>query len=149
MTGLNSRRPRRVQPMSSNGATPTAPQVQESGIKAALKYTGIPQSWLSKRPKVPSRNWLIFIGITSTVTGYYVYDRRQCKAIRRAYVDKVKELAEVPLHSHDFPRKVTVYGAKWPDDEDSDRAIKYFRKYVKVRAYTLHSLPNPVFIHHF
>lgn len=64
-------------------------------------------------------------------------------------MDKVKELAEVPLHSHDFPRKVTVYGAKWPDDEDSDRAIKYFRKYVKVRAYTLHSLPNPVFIHHF
>jgi import inner membrane translocase subunit TIM54 len=120
--------------MSSNGAAPTAPQVQESGIKAALKYTGIPQSWLSKRPKLPSRNWLIFIGITSTVTGYYLYDRRQCKTIRQAYVDKVKHLAEVPLHSHDYPRKVTVYGAKWPDDEDSDRAIKYFRKYVKVRA---------------
>ena len=50
-------------------------------------------------------------------------------------MDKVKGLAEVPLHSHDFPRKVTVYGAKWPDDEDSDRAIKYFRKYVKVRTY--------------
>lgn len=117
--------------MSSNGPTPTAPQVQESGIKAALKYTGIPQSWLSKRPKLPSRNWLIFIGVTSTVTGYYWYDRRQCKAIRQAYVDKVKDLAEAPLHSHDYPRKVTVYGAKWPDDEDSDRAIKYFRKYVK------------------
>ena len=29
-----------------------------------------------------------------------------------------------------------VYGAKWPDDEESDRAIKYFRKYVKVSAYT-------------
>ena len=126
-------------PMSSNGATPAAPQVQESGIKAALKYTGIPQSWLSKRPKLPSRNWLIFIGVTSTITGYYLYDRRQCKAIRQAYVDKVKGLAETPLHSHDYPRKVTVYGAKWPDDEDSDRAIKYFRKYVKVRAY-----PSPL-----
>ena len=119
--------------MSPNGATTTPPQVQESGIKAALKYTGIPQSWLSKRPKLPSRNWLIFIGVTSTVTGYYLYDRQQCKAIRQAYVGRVKGLAEAPLHSHDYPRKVTVYGAKWPDDEDSDRAIKYFRKYVKVR----------------
>jgi import inner membrane translocase subunit TIM54 len=123
-----------AEPMSSTGPGTTAPQLQESGIKAALKYTGIPQSWLSKRPKVPSRNWLIFIGVTSTVTGYYLYDRRQCKAIRQAYVDKVKHLAETPLHSHDYPRKVMVYGAKWPDDEDSDRAIKYFRKYVKVRA---------------
>jgi import inner membrane translocase subunit TIM54 len=131
--------------MSSNGATSAAPQVQESGIKAALKYTGIPQSWLSKRPKLPSRNWLIFIGVTSTITGYYLYDRRQCKAIRQAYVDKVKGLAEVPLHSHDFPRKVTVYGAKWPDDEDSDRAIKYFRKYVKVRIYP-HLFRNAVLI---
>ena len=52
-------------------------------------------------------------------------------------MDRVKALAEVPLHSHDYPRKVTVYGAKWPDDEDSDRAIKYFRKYVKVGAYSL------------
>ena len=52
-------------------------------------------------------------------------------------MDKVKDLAEAPLHSHDYPRKVTVYGAKWPDDEDSDRAIKYFRKYVKVRAYPI------------
>jgi hypothetical protein len=135
-------------PMSSNGATPAPPQVQESGIKAALKYTGIPQSWLSKRPKLPSRNWLIFIGVTSTVTGYYLYDRRQCKAIRQAYIDKVKEFSEAPLHSHDYPRKVTVYGAKWPDDEDSDRAIKYFRKYVKVRAFTPTCLlPNAVLMH--
>lgn len=123
--------------MSPHSAGPTAPQPQESGIKAALKYTGIPQSWLSKRPRLPSRNWLIFIGVTATVTGYYVYDRQQCKAVRQAYVDKVKDFAGAPLHSHDFPRKVTVYGAKWPDDEDSDRAIKYFRKYVKVRASTL------------
>lgn len=35
-----------------------------------------------------------------------------------------------------------VYGAKWPDDEDSDRAIKYFRKYVKVRTLYLDSFPT-------
>ncbi|PCH37706.1 hypothetical protein WOLCODRAFT_130434 [Wolfiporia cocos MD-104 SS10] len=102
-----------------------------TGIKAALQYTGIPPSWLDKRPKLPSRNWLIFIGVTSTVTGYYIYDRRKCREIRQEYVDKVKHLAEVPLHSLDYPRKVTVYGAKWPGDEEYDRSMKYFRKYVK------------------
>lgn len=31
----------------------------------------------------------------------------------------------------DKPRKVTVYGAKWPGDEEYDQSLKYFRKYVK------------------
>jgi mitochondrial import inner membrane translocase subunit TIM54 len=35
----------------------------------------------------------------------------------------------------EWPRKVTVYGSKWPSDEDYDRSLKYFRKYVKVRAW--------------
>lgn len=105
-----------------------------TGVKAALQYTGIPPSWLDKRPKLPSRNWLIFIGVTSTLTGYYLYDRQQCKRIRQEYVDKVKHFAEIPLHSMDYPRKVTVYGTKWPGDEDSDRSMLFFRKYVKVRC---------------
>ena len=49
----------------------------------------------------------------------------------------MKHLAEVPLHSLANPRKVMVYGSKWPDDDDSDKSMKYFRKYVKVRAYAL------------
>jgi import inner membrane translocase subunit TIM54 len=104
----------------------------KSGMRAALEYTGIPPSWFDKRPKLPSRNWLIFISVTSSVVGYYVYDRRQCNQIRQSYVDRVKHLAEEPLNSLDPPRKVTVYGTKWPGDEDHDRSMKYFRKYVKV-----------------
>ncbi|TFY60085.1 hypothetical protein EVJ58_g5373 [Rhodofomes roseus] len=107
------------------------PKLQLTGVKAALQYTGIPPSWLDKRPSLPSRNWLIFLGVTSTIAGYYIYDRRKCKEIRKEYVDKVKNLADVPLHSLDYPRKVTVYGSKWPADEDYDRGMKYFRKYVK------------------
>ena len=110
----------------------TALNQKTSGINAALKYTGIPASWLSKRPKLPSRNWLIFLSVTSSIIGFYVYDRRQCKSIRQSYVDKVKNLAEQPLAALDKPRKVTVYGAKWPGDEDYDQSLKYFRKYVKV-----------------
>lgn len=110
----------------------TALNQKTSGINAALKYTGIPASWLSKRPKLPSRNWLIFLSFTSSVIGFYVYDRQQCKRIRQSYIDKVKDLAEQPLAALDKPRKVMVYGAKWPGDEDYDQSLKYFRKYVKV-----------------
>ncbi|KIM49393.1 hypothetical protein M413DRAFT_60557 [Hebeloma cylindrosporum] len=110
---------------------PPAPPVRISGVKTVLRYTGLPPSWLDKRPKLPSRNWLIFLSVTSSVIGLYVYDRRQCKKIRQSYVDKVQHLAEVPVDPFDSPRKVTVLGAKWPGDEDYDQSIKYFRKYVK------------------
>ncbi|KAH9950192.1 mitochondrial import inner membrane translocase subunit Tim54 [Amylocystis lapponica] len=119
--------------MSSNGGDSAfpAPKPPPSGARVVLQYTGIPPSWLDKRPSLPSRNWLLFLGTTSAIAGYYIYDRQQCKRIRREYVDSVKHLADVPLHSLDYPRKVTVYGAKWPGDEDSDRCMRYFRKYVK------------------
>ena len=103
-----------------------------SGIETIFKSTGIPPSWLDKRPKLPSRNWLIFLSVTSSVVGLYIYDRRQCKHIRQSYIDKVKHLAEQPVDPFDAPRKVTVYAARWPGDEDYDQSMRYFRKYVKV-----------------
>ena len=111
------------------------PKPAQSGVKADLQYTGIPPSWLDKRPGLPSRNWLIFLSVTSAVTGYYLYDRRQCKKIREEFVDMVKDHAAQPLGSQELPRKVTVYGAKWLGDEEYDRSMKYFRKYVKVRTH--------------
>ncbi|KAI0312086.1 inner membrane protein import complex subunit Tim54-domain-containing protein [Amylostereum chailletii] len=116
------------EPSSSPSSSLPRPK---SGARAALEYTGIPPSWFDKRPKLPSRNWLIFLSVTSSIVGYYAYDRRQCRQIRQEYVNKVKHLAEEPLGSLEYPRKVTVYGAKWPGDEDWDRSVRYFRKYVK------------------
>jgi import inner membrane translocase subunit TIM54 len=46
-------------------------------------------------------------------------------------------LAQEPLNTRDSVRKVKVYGAKWPDDDDADRSLKYFRKYVKVRVFSV------------
>ncbi|KAF8163445.1 mitochondrial import inner membrane translocase subunit Tim54 [Crassisporium funariophilum] len=116
---------------SPSAEKPPSLPARVSGVRTVLSYTGIPPSWLDKRPKVPSRNWLIFLSVTSSVIGLYVYDRRQCKQIRQAYVDKVKHLAELPMDPFDLPRKVTVYASKWPGDEDYDQSMKYFRKYVK------------------
>ncbi|EGN95663.1 hypothetical protein SERLA73DRAFT_95243 [Serpula lacrymans var. lacrymans S7.3] len=116
---------------NAGGAHPEPLPPPKSGARAALEYTGIPPSWLDKRPKLPSRNWLIFLTVTTSIASYYLYDRRECRRIRKDYVDRVKGLAEEPLGSMDLPRKVTVYGCKWPGDEESDRSMKYFRKYVK------------------
>ena len=114
--------------MSLNGSPPR----KKSGFRTALEFTGIPPSWFDKRPRLPSRNWLIFLSVTQSLIACYVYDRRQSQKIRQEYVDRVKHLAAEPLHSLDFPRTVTVYSAKWPGDDDWDRGSRYFRKYVKV-----------------
>ncbi|KAF9265701.1 mitochondrial import inner membrane translocase subunit TIM54 [Marasmius fiardii PR-910] len=116
---------------SSSKPLSPPPAPKQSGIRTVLKYTGIPPSWLDKRPKLPSRNWLIFLSVTSTITGYYIYDRRQCKQIRQEYVEKVKHLSEATDDHLSWPRKVTVYAARWPGDEDWDQCMRYFRKYVK------------------
>ena len=109
-----------------------SPPHKKSGLRTALEYTGIPPSWLDKRPRLPSRNWLIFLSVTQTLIGYYAYDRYESRKIRQDYVARVKHLAEERLQPLDFPRIVTVYSAKWPGDDDWDRGSLYFRKYVKV-----------------
>ncbi|KAG2041891.1 inner membrane protein import complex subunit Tim54-domain-containing protein [Suillus americanus] len=110
---------------------PKTSQVPKSGVRSALEYTGIPPSWFDKRPKLPSRNWLIFLSVTTSIVAYYVYDRKECRRIRADYSSRVEHLAKDPLGTTDLPRKVTVYGAKWPGDEDHDKSLKFFRKYVK------------------
>ncbi|KAI0306726.1 inner membrane protein import complex subunit Tim54-domain-containing protein [Multifurca ochricompacta] len=99
----------------------SSPPPKKSGFRTALEFTGIPPSWFDKRPRLPSRNWLIFLSVTQSLIAYYAYDRRQSQNIRQDYVDRVKHLAEESLHSLDFPRTVTVCSAKWPGDDDWDR----------------------------
>ena len=130
---LDLKKKARMSVGNGEGASSTGNLVpRKSGMRTALEFTGIPSSWLSKRPKLPSRNWLIFLTVTSSVASLYFYDRQQCKKIRRHYVERVKHLSEEPMGSMDWPRKVTVYGCKWPGDEEYEQSMKYFRKYVKV-----------------
>ncbi|QRV73113.1 mitochondrial import inner membrane translocase subunit TIM54 [Ceratobasidium sp. AG-Ba] len=77
-----------------------------SGAASALRYTGIPPSWLQKRPKLPSRNWLIFWTVLGSITSLYVYDRREAKKIRQEFVKKVQWRAEEKLGPLELPRKV-------------------------------------------
>ncbi|KAI6036415.1 mitochondrial import inner membrane translocase subunit Tim54 [Pisolithus microcarpus] len=107
----------------------------KSGIRAALEYTGYSSKLAVLLARdLPSRNWLIFITLTSSVLSYYTYDRHQARKIRASYIDRVKHFSEEPMKSSELPRKVTVYGAKWPGDEDHQRAIRFFKKYVKLHV---------------
>ncbi|CAE6451261.1 unnamed protein product [Rhizoctonia solani] len=102
-----------------------------SGASSALRYTGIPPSWFQKRPKLPSRNWLIFWGVLGSVTSLYIYDRRAANRIKHEYCERVQWRSEEKLNPLDLPRKVRVYACRSPGDEDHNRSMKYFRKYVK------------------
>jgi import inner membrane translocase subunit TIM54 len=93
----------------------------------------VPRRVLNAKPRLPSRNWSIFLGIVGSISYLYYDDRKRADKIRNEYIDKVKFLAEQPtVNALEQLRKVKVYGARWPEDDESDRALRYFRKYVKV-----------------
>lgn len=121
------------QASSSTAQTTPKPKTELKGFRVALANTGIPHSVLTWKPRLPSRNWSIFLTVVGTVTYLYYDDRRKCKQIKEEYIRRVEHLAKEPLAtSLDEPRRVKVIAAKWPEDDDDDRAARYFRKYIKV-----------------
>ena len=73
-----------------------------------------------------------------TVSGtlFYLYydDRKQCRLIKEETIKKVEHMGKEVLSGGSLGevRKVKVYGARCPEDGDDDRALRYFRKYMKV-----------------
>jgi mitochondrial import inner membrane translocase subunit TIM54 len=93
---------------------------------------GIPKGVLTWQPKLPSRNWSIFLITTSTLTYLWWDDRSQCKKLMEEYKDRVRWMAEQPMQPSEWPRKITVFGTKSPGDENYDESILFFKKYMKV-----------------
>lgn len=117
---------------AAKDAAKKAPQ-ELKGFRKSLEHTGLPRSVINWKPRLPSRNWCIFLTVVGTLSYIYYDDRKQAKEIRKRYEDAVRPMANVPLkNTLDLPRKVTVYAARWPEDDESDRGLLYFRKYVKV-----------------
>lgn len=96
---------------------------------------GVPRGILTWKPRLPSRNWSIFIGVTSTLTSLYIYDRRECRRILEEHKEHVRHLAEEPMQPREWPRKVHVFASKSPGDDDTDKSLIFFKKYVKVGAF--------------
>ncbi|KAF8430316.1 mitochondrial import inner membrane translocase subunit Tim54 [Tirmania nivea] len=107
-------------------AAPTPPPSLPPKVNPALQYLGLGKFCA----KLPSRNWLIFLGVVSTWTGLIVYDRREKKRVQTHWCSRVSHLAELPMSTKTLPRKITIYLAAPPGDGIS-AAKDYFREYVK------------------
>ncbi len=115
------------------GHAPRPPPPPLEGWRGVLQYTGLPRSVLTWKPKLPGPKMSVFLTVAGGLTYLYYDDRRKAKAIRDEYVAKVQHFAKEPtVGSLDVPRKVLVYGARWPEDDEANRALVYFRKYIKV-----------------
>ncbi|EST05075.1 Mitochondrial import inner membrane translocase subunit Tim54 [Kalmanozyma brasiliensis GHG001] len=110
---------------------PKLPPREIPAVLRPLEFMGIPKSVLAWKPRLPSRNWSIFLVTVGTLSYLYYDDRRQCRLIREDYIDKVKHLSNAPMKPGEWPRKITVYATRSPGDDDYDKALRYFKKYVK------------------
>ncbi|KAL1634692.1 mitochondrial import inner membrane translocase subunit tim54 [Neofusicoccum ribis] len=82
------------------------------------------------RFKLPSRNWMIFLTITSSWTAALVYDRREKKRVQQKYCDAVAHLARETLPTTAMPRRMTIYLSAPPADGLMG-AREHFHEYVK------------------
>lgn len=117
------------------GARKPAP-AELTGFRSALAHTGIPHGVLLWKPRLPSRNWLIFWSVSLSLSYAYYYDRAECKRIKQEVVERVEKYGREPMPGGSLgePRRVVVWAGRWGGDDDADRAGRYFRKYVKVSA---------------
>ncbi|KAG0638250.1 mitochondrial import inner membrane translocase subunit Tim54 [Tuber brumale] len=92
----------------------------------AFRAMGLPNI----RAKLPSRNWTIFISLSTAFASAVYYDRRETKRVQKHWCSVVEHLAREPLPTLELPRKVTVYLSAPPGDTITP-SREYFREYVK------------------
>ncbi|RLV89679.1 Mitochondrial import inner membrane translocase subunit TIM54 [Spathaspora sp. JA1] len=107
------------------------PAAAKAGAKAkkswsnpALRAMGIP------RISLPSRNWMIFWTVLTTIGTGIAYDKYQQKKIRTKWMEKVESLGHISYPTEQLPRKLTIYIAPPPNDF-LDESLKLFKKFIK------------------
>lgn len=101
-----------------------AKKAKKSWSNPALRAMGIPKISL------PSRNWMIFWTVLTTVGGTIYYDKRQQTLIREKYMQQVAQLSEEVYNADRIPRKLSIFIAPPPDDF-LELSLKHFRRYIK------------------
>ena len=91
------------------------------------KYMGLGENF---RPRLPSRNWMIFLSITGTFTAAVIYDKREKKRAQRKWCKLVEHIAKEPLGRQEMPRKLTVF-LESPPSDGLRTAQDHFKEYVK------------------
>ncbi|KXH69606.1 hypothetical protein CSAL01_13231 [Colletotrichum salicis] len=102
------------------------------GYKAAKPNPVWQMMGLRGPPKrLPSRNWLIFLSITGTISAAIIYDKREKKRATARWAAAVSPLAREPVTDpSQLPRKLTVILASPPGD-GLRVAQDHFIEYVK------------------
>ncbi|KAB5532711.1 mitochondrial import inner membrane translocase subunit Tim54 [Coniochaeta sp. 2T2.1] len=81
--------------------------------------------------KFPSRNWMIFWTLTTTISAAIIYDKREKKRATAKWARAVEHLAKEPIGDPSaMPRKLTVYLSAPPGD-GLRTAQDHFTEYVK------------------
>lgn len=117
--------------MSTDSKAPVPKKRKVPAALRPLKYVGIPESVLAWKPRLPSRKWCMFWASLAGLGVVYYDDRRQCKKIMEEYKERVRGLSEQSMHPLEHPRKVLVYTAKYPGDDNYDVGVRFFKRYVK------------------
>ncbi|KAM3071347.1 mitochondrial import inner membrane translocase subunit tim54 [Clarireedia jacksonii] len=91
------------------------------------KYLGFGANF---RPRLPSRNWMIFLSITGTFTATVIYDKREKKRAQRKWCKLVEHIAKEPLDPRSMPRRLTVF-LEGPPTDGLRVAQDHFKEYVK------------------
>ncbi|KAH9434836.1 hypothetical protein MCOR02_003799 [Pyricularia oryzae] len=93
----------------------------------ALRMLGLPA--LPK--KLPSRNWMIFWTVSTTLSAAIIYDRREKRRATARWARAVSHLAKEPVGSpSEMPRRLTVY-LESPPGDGFRVAQDHFVEYVK------------------
>lgn len=81
--------------------------------------------------KLPSRNWMIFWTLTTTISAAIIYDKREKKRATARWAHAVEHLAKEPIGDPSaMPRKLTIYLSAPPGD-GLRTAQDHFTEYVK------------------
>ncbi|TVY46224.1 Mitochondrial import inner membrane translocase subunit [Lachnellula occidentalis] len=121
-------------PSAENGTS--APQSEpKSDIKLPKaskpnpmwKYLGFGENF---RPRLPSRNWSIFLAITGSFTAAVIYDKRETKRVQRKWCRLVEHVGKDPLDPRAMPRKLSVF-LEGPPTDGLRSAQDHFKEYVK------------------
>ncbi|KAI9661459.1 MAG: mitochondrial import inner membrane translocase subunit tim54 [Alyxoria varia] len=111
---------------STSTSTTAKPAKRPPHPNPALRLLGIPHI----KPRLPSRNWLIFLTLSTSIAATIYHDRRERRLATQKWCTLVSHRSQEPLSPHQMPRRVTVYLAAPPGD--SVRTVRqHFHEYVK------------------
>ena len=106
---------------------PAAPKPAAPQQNPALRMMGLP----ALPRKLPSRNWMIFWTLSTTLAAAIIYDRREKRRATARWAHAVEHLAARPLPSPSaMPRKLTIY-LEAPPGDGLRFAQDHYTEYVK------------------